>query len=156
MAYNRDLQEDKPPLFDSFDTVSSCLELAAPIVAGAELNRKAISERLDCGYLDATTLMEYLIKRSVPQRTAHHLVGELVGQAMQKGVRLADLTIDEFKTAHEEIDETVFGRTRCRARNCCFCELRINRTCGSGKTDYTMAGEAERGVNKYRVPSTPY
>jgi argininosuccinate lyase len=108
LAYNRDLQEDKPPLFDSFDTVRSCLEMAVPMVAGAELNRRAIAERLDRGFLDATTLMEYLIKRGVPQRTAHHRVGQLVGTAMQKVCRLADLTMDEFKAAHEEIDETVF------------------------------------------------
>ena len=50
LAYNRDLQEDKPPLFDSFDTVQASLELAAPLVAGAELNRPAIAERLDRGH----------------------------------------------------------------------------------------------------------
>ena len=80
LAYNRDLQEDKPPLFDSFDTVRASLELAAPLVAATELNREAIAERLDRGYLDATTLMEYLIRRGVPQRTAHGLVGRLVAQ----------------------------------------------------------------------------
>ena len=63
LAYNRDLQEDKPPLFDAFDTVQASLELAAPLVAGAELNRPAIAERLDRGHLDATTLMEHLIRR---------------------------------------------------------------------------------------------
>jgi argininosuccinate lyase len=57
LAYNRDLQEDKPPVFDAFDTVEASLDLAAPLVAGAELNRQAILERLDRGHLDATTLM---------------------------------------------------------------------------------------------------
>jgi argininosuccinate lyase len=109
MAYNRDLQEDKPPLFDSFDTVKACLELAAPIVSGAELNRAAIAERLDRGYLDATTLMEYLIQRGLPQRTAHHLVGAVVARAMERGVRLADLSLDEFRTIHSELDEGVYG-----------------------------------------------
>ena len=66
LAYNRDLQEDKRPIFDSFDTVNACLELAAPLVAGAELDRAAIAQRLDRGHLDATTLMEYLILRGVP------------------------------------------------------------------------------------------
>jgi argininosuccinate lyase len=69
LAYNRDLQEDKPPLFDSFDTVRACLELAIPIVQGAELRREAILARLDKGYLDATTLMEHLILLGIPQRT---------------------------------------------------------------------------------------
>ena len=60
LAYNRDLQEDKEAMFDSFDTVAACLEVAAPLVAGAELNREAIAERLDRGHLDATTFMEWL------------------------------------------------------------------------------------------------
>ena len=82
LAYNRDLQEDKRALFDSFDTVSACLEMAAPLVAGAELNREAIAERLDRGHLDATTLMEHLIRRGMPQRTAHDIVGKLVRSAL--------------------------------------------------------------------------
>ncbi len=89
LAYNRDLQEDKEPLFDAVDTVRGALELAAPLVAGAELNREAISARLDRGYLDATTLMEHLIMQSVPQRTAHEIIGKLVGVAMKRGVALA-------------------------------------------------------------------
>lgn len=108
LAYNRDLQEDKPPVFDSFDTVKAALELAAPLVAGAELNRPAIAERLDRGYLDATTLMEYLIRRGIPQRTAHGIVGRLVRQAMDRNVRLADLPLDEFREAHAELDKSVY------------------------------------------------
>ncbi|MEM1305462.1 MAG: argininosuccinate lyase, partial [Planctomycetota bacterium] len=81
LAYNRDLQEDKEQVFDAADTVRGCLELAAPLVAGAELNRDAIASRLDRGYLDATTLMEHLIHRGTPQRTAHELIGKLVGVA---------------------------------------------------------------------------
>ena len=86
LAYNRDLQEDKERLFDSFDTVDACLEVAAPLVAGAELNRADIAERLDRGHLDATTLMEYLIRRGMPQRTAHGVVGKLVRKALDRGV----------------------------------------------------------------------
>ena len=108
LAYNRDLQEDKPALFDSFDTVELCLELAAPLVAGAQLNRVAIAAGLDRGHLDATALMEYLIRRGVPQRTGHHLVGDLVRRATERGVRLADLTLDELRAAYAEFDESVY------------------------------------------------
>ncbi|HEX3869871.1 MAG TPA: argininosuccinate lyase, partial [Pirellulales bacterium] len=66
LAYNRDLQEDKEPLFDSVDTVLGCLEVAAPLVAGATLNRGEIEAKLDRGFLDATTLMEWLIRREEP------------------------------------------------------------------------------------------
>ncbi len=107
-AYNRDLQEDKPSLFDAFDTVEICLELAAPLVAGAELNREAIASRLEHGYLDATTLMEYLIRRGIPQRTAHGLVGKLVRKAMDKGCPLRELSLEELREAEPSLDESVY------------------------------------------------
>jgi argininosuccinate lyase len=108
-AYNRDLQEDKERLFDSVDTVAACLDLAAPIVAGAELNRGAIADRLEEGYLDATTLMEHLIMKGVPQRTAHEIIGRLVATAMKKGVPLAELPQDVFQSAHDSLDASVYG-----------------------------------------------
>jgi argininosuccinate lyase len=107
-AYNRDLQEDKERLFDSVDTVAACLDLAAPIVAGAELNRDAIAARLNEGYLDATTLMEHLIMKGVPQRTAHEIIGRLVSTAMKRGVPLADLPPDAFQSAHKSLDASVY------------------------------------------------
>ncbi len=109
LAYNRDLQEDKQPIFDAFDTVAACLSLAAPMIAGMQLNRETIAERLDRGYLDATTLMEYLIRQGVPQRTAHGVVGRLVKKAMETKVRLADLPLKEFQEAHAELDEKVYA-----------------------------------------------
>lgn len=108
LAYNRDLQEDKPPLFDAFDTVKASLELAAPVVAEAELNRPTIAERLDRGHLDATTLMEYLIRRGIPQRTAHGLVGRLVRKAMEGNCRLSELRLQDFREVHAELDEGVY------------------------------------------------
>jgi len=108
LAYNRDLQEDKEPLFDAAHTVRASLQLAAPIVAGAELNRNAIAARLDLGYLDATTLMEHLIMEGVPQRTAHEIIGRLVGTAMKRGLPLAELPLAEFQAAHNSLDRRVF------------------------------------------------
>ncbi len=104
LAYNRDLQEDKQPLFDSFDTVQACLELAIPMVEGAELQADAIRSRLDHGYLDATALMEHLIIRGMPQRSAHHLVGSLVGLARKRGVPLASLTDAELKSVDSNLE----------------------------------------------------
>jgi argininosuccinate lyase len=108
LAYNRDLQEDKEPLFDSFDTVRSCLEVAAPLIAGAELDRQAIAARLGEGHLDATTLMEHLIGRGLPQRTAHELVGKLVRKALVRGVPLSKLSLAELQEADPKLDEGVF------------------------------------------------
>jgi argininosuccinate lyase len=108
LAYNRDLQEDKPQLFDSVDTVAACLEIAAPLVQGAELNRDSIAAGLDRGYLDATTFMEYLIRRDIPQRTAHHLVGQLVRKAIDRRVSLAELPLSDYQEAHPDLDESVY------------------------------------------------
>lgn len=108
LAYNRDLQEDKPPLFDSFDTVESMLQLAAPMVAGSVLQRDSIASRLEKGYLDATTLMEWMIAKGMPQRTAHHLVGAIVGEAMQRDVPLSELPLDVMQQHSADIDESIF------------------------------------------------
>jgi argininosuccinate lyase len=103
LAYNRDLQEDKPPLFDSFDTIEAALAVITPLVAGAELRRDSIAARLELGYLDATTLMEYLIAQGMPQRRAHHLVGAIVGEAMRRGVPLADLPLEVMRQHAPEL-----------------------------------------------------
>ncbi len=108
LAYNRDLQEDKQRVFDSADTVEACLELAAAMVAGAELRRDAIAARLDRGYLDATTLMEHLMGRGVPQRSAHECVGKLVAAAMKRDVPLAGLDLAEFQAAAPQLDAGVY------------------------------------------------
>jgi argininosuccinate lyase len=110
MAYNRDLQEDKEPLFDAFDTVESCLELAAVVVDGAGFRVDRIAERLDEGFLDATTLMEYLIERGIPQRTAHEVIGRLVGLCERRGLRrLADLSDAELAEADPRLGPEVRG-----------------------------------------------
>ena len=108
LAYNRDLQEDKLAAFDAFDTTRACLELAPSIVRHARLNRDAIESRLDDGFLDATALMEHLIKRGVPMRTGHEIVGNLVATAESQNKRLADLTLEELRQAYGELDESVY------------------------------------------------
>jgi argininosuccinate lyase len=108
LAYNRDLQEDKEPLFDAFDTVEKCLELAAIVVAGATLRGDRIAEHLEEGFLDATTLMEFLIRQGVPQRTAHEVMGRLVRLCDERGLkRLADLSEAELAAAHPQLGPDV-------------------------------------------------
>ena len=107
LAYNRDLQEDKIALFDALDTTTACLELAPAIVGGAILQREKIAARLEEGFLDATTLMEYLIKKGVPMRTSHETVGRLVARCEAKNCRLAELTLPELQEAYPQIGADV-------------------------------------------------
>ncbi|MCA8982895.1 MAG: argininosuccinate lyase [Planctomycetaceae bacterium] len=108
LAYNRDLQEDKLPVFDAYDTVVACLELCAAIVETAELKRESISARLEEGFLDATSLMEYLIRRGVPMRSGHETVGSLVALCEQQGCRLADLSLSQLQQACDCIEDDVY------------------------------------------------
>jgi argininosuccinate lyase len=108
LAYNRDLQEDKLAMFNAYDTTAACLDLAAPVIEQAILKRESIAARLEDGFLDATTLMEYLILKGVPMRSGHEIVGKLVADCETAKKRLADLTLAEFQTANPLIEKDVY------------------------------------------------
>ncbi len=107
LAYNRDLQEDKLPLFTAYDSVLGCLQLAVPLVQQSQINRTIVDATIDVGYLDATTLMEHLILHGMPQRTAHHVVGEIVRYAMQEVRPLRELSLQELQRFCPSIDDEV-------------------------------------------------
>jgi argininosuccinate lyase len=109
LAYNRDLQEDKTALFDAFDTVNGMLAVAAPLVEQTKLRREVIAARLEDGFLDATTLMEHLIRRGVPMRSAHEVVGKLVRRCEVAKCRLADLPDSAFEEAYPGIADVRGG-----------------------------------------------
>ena len=97
IGYNRDLQEDKRIVFRAYDMVSSCLTMAAAIVNSASYNQAAIEPTLERGFLDATSLAEYFVTKSIPFRTAHHIVGTLVARCEKEGKHaLAQLTVEAF------------------------------------------------------------
>lgn len=108
LAYNRDLQEDKLAVFEAFDTVSSCLGVAAPLVEQTRLNRDRIAERLEDGFLDATTLMEQLIRDGMPMRSAHEAVGRLVRLCEERSCRLADLPAETYDAVRPGLSQGVY------------------------------------------------
>jgi argininosuccinate lyase len=108
LAYNRDLQEDKVALFDAFDTVSASLELAAALVRETGFRKDVIAARLEDGFLDATTLMEFLIKQYVPMRAAHEAVGKLVRLCEERRCRLADLEPEAFESVRPGLSSGVY------------------------------------------------
>lgn len=109
LAYNRDLQEDKKALFEAHDTVAACLSMAAPLFDGATFRRENIESRLEDGFLDATTLMEAMISRGVPMRSAHEAVGKLVRQCEQQKCRLADLPPAVYDAIHPGLGRDVYS-----------------------------------------------
>jgi argininosuccinate lyase len=100
IGYNRDLQEDKRIVFRAYDTVSSCLTMAAAIVNSAEYDKQRIEPTLERGFLDATSLAEYLVTKGIAFRTAHQIVGTLVARCEKEGKHaLAQLSVEAFNEA---------------------------------------------------------
>jgi argininosuccinate lyase len=108
LAYNRDLQEDKPNLFDAYDVISMSLELAAALVKEVRFREDVIASRIEEGFLDATTLMELLVARGVPMRSAHEAVGKLVRLGEQRGTRLAQLPAESFESVQPGLADAVY------------------------------------------------
>lgn len=91
LAYNKDMQEDKEGLFDTVHTVSACLEILSPFLKSLSFNTVLMQSRAESGFLSATAYLEALVLKGVPFREAHHRIGILVGQAIEKGVSLQEL-----------------------------------------------------------------
>jgi argininosuccinate lyase len=97
MTYNRDLQEDKEPLFDSLDTVSLAVEVFTEMVGGMDVNRSRAAAAASDPLLLATDLADYLVKRGVPFRQAHEVIGKLVAFCATSGKSFGELSLEEYR-----------------------------------------------------------
>ena len=108
LAYNKDMQEDKEGLFDALDTWQECMEMAVLVADGLKVNRSRTLAAAQQGYANATELADYLVGKDIPFREAHHIVGEVVLAAIDKGVPLEDLTISQLKEFSDKIEQDVY------------------------------------------------
>ncbi len=109
LAYNKDNQEDKEPLFDAVDTLRDCLTAMRGLVPAINPHHERMRDAAAAGFTTATDLADYLVRHDVPFRDAHEIVGRSVGFALSKGVDLALLSLEELKQfAGEQIDADVF------------------------------------------------
>ena len=109
LAYNRDLQEDKEPVFNTTDTVLSTLRLLSKLLPEIRFNRERMAEVAKEGFILATDLADYLVRKGVPFRRSHHAVGQIVQSCIQSGKELQDCTLEELKTFHKAFDSDVFS-----------------------------------------------
>mgnify|MGYP001125085755 CR=1 FL=1 len=107
-SYNRDMQEDKVHVFSAADTVEACLDVARAIVSNTKFETKRISAGLDEGFLDATALAEYLVRKGIAFREAHGIVGSLVTDCEKQQKKLAELSLDEFQKCSGLIEPDVY------------------------------------------------
>jgi argininosuccinate lyase len=108
LAYNKDMQEDKEPLFDAVRTVKSCLSIFIPMFKTLTFNRERMLAATRDGYLNATDLADYLVVKGIPFREAHAVVGRLVKYCIDNHKRLEELTIPEFQAASPLIAADVY------------------------------------------------
>ena len=108
LAYNRDNQEDKEPLFDAVDTVTAGLLAYAGLIPTIQVNKEAMYQSAADGFATATDLADYLVKKGVPFRDAHEIVGKIVRFAIQKNKPLTALSVDELQSFSEVITNEVF------------------------------------------------
>jgi argininosuccinate lyase len=108
LAYNKDMQEDKEALFDSVDTTRGCLAVTATVVRSISVNPARARESATRGYLNATELADYLVRKGVSFRKAHETVGRIVMHAIKRGVELDQLPLDEMKSLAPVIEGDVF------------------------------------------------
>ncbi len=97
MTYNRDLQEDKEPLFDAVDTVKECLAIFAEMIGQVKFNARRMYAAAQGGFSTATDIAEYLVKKGVPFRKSHEIVGKLVSYCLRNKKNLDQLTPDEYQ-----------------------------------------------------------
>lgn len=109
LAYNKDMQEDKEAVFDCVDTVKISLRAAAIVVENAIVDDDRSREAATSGYLNATELADYLVKRGTPFRTAHDAVGKLVLLGLDQGKELGELSAEEMRQIVPEIGDDVFA-----------------------------------------------
>ncbi|CAL5209316.1 unnamed protein product [Lathyrus oleraceus] len=95
-AYNRDLQEDQEPVFDSVRAILGMLEVSAEFAMNITFNRERMQKPSPAGFLDATTLVDYLVKKGVPFRMSHEIAGKYVALWTSKNCQLLDLSLDEL------------------------------------------------------------
>lgn len=115
LSYNRDLQEDKPALFDAVDTVSASIQVLTELLRRLKLNREALKQAIQGGGLLATELADYLVGKGVPFREAHAVTGRVVRAALDREVEWMALPLEELKRFSDRIEQDVFSRLTVQA-----------------------------------------
>ena len=108
LAYNKDMQEDKEPLFDTVDTLKACIDIYTRMIPHITVKRENMYKACTRGFLNATELADYLAVKGMPFRDAHSVSGKAVARAVEKGCELQDLAVDEFKQFSELVEEDIY------------------------------------------------
>ena len=114
LAYNKDMQEDKEAVFDSIDTVKMCLRVFAPMIATMTVREDNMLKAAQGGFINATDLADYLVKKGMPFRTAYKIVGQIVAKCIEDKQVLETLPLETYKSFSELFDDDLYGEISLR------------------------------------------
>jgi argininosuccinate lyase len=109
LAYNKDMQEDKESLFDAIDTVKMCLPVFSNMLATMKLRKSNMYKAAQGGFTNATDIADYLVKKGIPFRSAHEIIGKMVLYCIDKNKAIDEMSIEEFKNFSDKIEEDVYS-----------------------------------------------
>ena len=109
LAYNKDMQEDKEAIFDACDTVNMCLQVFAPMMETLKANRENMKRAAQKGFINATDLADYLVKKGLPFRSAYKIAGQLVAQCIREDKVLEELPLDTYKQYSNLFEQDLYN-----------------------------------------------
>ena len=108
LAYNKDMQEDKQPFFDSYDTVTACLDIMTGVISTLRVQKEKMEASVKQGFLNATEVADYLVSKGVAFRDAHGIVGQIVIRCEDEGCAIEDLKLEDLKSFSDAFDESIY------------------------------------------------
>lgn len=115
LAYNKDMQEDKEPLFDTIDTVKGSLKIFAAMIAEMKVRAEAMRLAAAKGFSTATDVADYVVRKGIPFRDAHEIVGKTVRYCLERNKLIEELSLDEFRSFSPAIEEDIFAHITLEA-----------------------------------------
>ena len=137
LAYNKDMQEDKEVAFDAMDTVSKCISIFTKMLYTLKFNNDVLAESAMKGYTNATDAADYLVKKGMPFRDAHSVIGRLVLLCLEKDCAIEDLSVNELKELSELFDEDVYDAISLK-------------TCVERRMTKGAPGEIKKAIEHYK------
>ncbi|MBQ4323583.1 MAG: argininosuccinate lyase, partial [Clostridia bacterium] len=108
-AYNKDMQEDKECIFDAVDTVKKCLEIFIPMIRTMHVNKDRMYRAAQEGFINATDIADYLVRKGLPFRSAYKIVGQIVGHCIQTHQVPDEMPLSEYKTFSDLFEEDLYA-----------------------------------------------
>ena len=115
LAYNKDMQEDKPPCFDAADTLKACISIFTEMISTISFNTDTMEKAVKKGFMNATDAADYLVSKGIPFRDCHEIIGKLVLYCVENGTAIEDLPLEKLKEFSDKFDDDIYEKIDPRA-----------------------------------------